>query len=193
MRHLTLIYRRALVLVTATNWLFSVAMGAWQGSVHHAGPSTRSAPWGDITHQMMTVSQVRGGQPGVHALWRRRECGQVKIHTICGFINSNHFLDKLSTNYSSNFHFSPSDCDDRHQLLHLSQARDEGDGQWGGLRRLQTGGQGSPGLQHGQERESQLWQNRQDENRQDDGNHCLLLCCLSGIYLHTQSNGDDIL
>ena len=61
-------------------------------------------------------------------------------------------IDKLSRNFSSHFHLSPFDCDDRHQLLHLSQARDEGDGQGrGGLRRLQTRGQGSPGLQHGQE------------------------------------------
>ena len=43
MKHLTLVYRRALVLVISTNWLFSLAMGAWQGRVHHAGPSTRSA------------------------------------------------------------------------------------------------------------------------------------------------------
>ena len=43
MKHLTLVYRRALVTALATNWVFSLAMGAWQGSVHHAGPSTRSA------------------------------------------------------------------------------------------------------------------------------------------------------
>ena len=41
MRHLRLEYRRALILGVAASWLFSLAMGAWQGGVHHAGPSTR--------------------------------------------------------------------------------------------------------------------------------------------------------
>ena len=89
---------------------------------------------------------MSGGQSGVLSLRRGRERGQVKLYTVCGFIKY-FFLGQIVNldNHCSNFHFSPSDRDHRHQLLHLSQARAQGPGQERGwVRRLQAGGRRLP-------------------------------------------------